>query len=150
MSANVLLFPRSHPVSAFHVAARLEAEAQNIPLKSFTRQELIQLATLTERPLQVGLMTGCRHYEHESGVLMQGFSEINPAEVVFSLYKSVPETGAIRYCGFVPLFDSKVQFDTPNRLEAFAKLQSGLAQACYEYVILHDVPSYPGLRSELT
>lgn len=140
MSATVFAFPRSQSANAFHEAARAEAEQHNKTIKSFTRPELIQLSLLTQRSIQIGLMTGCKYFEHESGVMAQGFSTRNPAEVVFTLFKDMWQGEAIRYNGFVPLLNEKIVIETRNTLVAFQKLHSALAEACNEFEILYDLP----------
>lgn len=140
MSATVLVFPKSQRADAFHAAAREDAVQHNRALKSFSRQELIRLSLLTQRSIQIGLMTGCKYFEHETGVMAQGYSAKNPAEVVFSLFKDMRQGEAIRYHGFVPLLNDKIVIETPNTLVAFQKLHSALAEACYEFEILYDLP----------
>lgn len=141
--SQVILFPRSHQATAFAAAARHEAGAHNLELKDFTQSELVRLATLTERPLAIGLITHSRYFQSTSGVTIQGYNRQNPAEVKFSLYKDAPEKGYIRYFGFIPLLNDKILIETRNSDDAFAQFAHGLNEACYEHEILYDKKPLP-------
>ncbi len=148
MSA-VVLFPRFQMPSKFHEAAREQAAQQNKTIKSFTRQELIKLAAVTQCAVEIGLINGCRHFEHEGGVMVQAFNARNHGEIVFSLYKDMREGNAIRYFSSVFMLNAKQVTETPNSIEVFARLAAGLNEACDEHAVLYDLPqaASPRFRS---
>ena len=141
MSAAVFLFPKSQRPSKFHQAAREQAAQERKTLRSFTRQELIQLATITQRSVEIGLIKGCTYFEHEGGVMAQAFNARNSAEIVFSLFKDVHDGNAIRYFASVFLINARMVTETVNSIEVFARLGEGLNAACEEHKILYDISS---------
>lgn len=147
MSGTVFLFPRSQTPSEFREAARGQAAQENKTFKSFTRQELIKLANVTQRALEIGLINKCAHFEHEGGVMTQAFNARNPAEIVFSLFKDMREGNPIRYFSCVFLLNAKRVTETSNSGEVFARLGEGLNEACEEHAILYDVSAPKFVRS---
>ncbi len=141
MPENIVLFPSTHrPSGSFMNAANIPGA---VTFKSFSRNELVRLAQMTQIPRSIGLITDCVYYQHITGVTVQGLHSSNRADVKFSFLKEMMDKDYVRYMGAVFLLNSKIVFETVNAENALNQLEEGLKEACYEHRILYDLPPAP-------